>query len=185
MEIVSAGIPGTWIIKPKIWGDNRGFFLESYRASWLESVGTTVSFVQDNLSRSKKGTLRGLHFQLDKPQAKLVTVLQGEVIDILVDVRRGSPTFGEHRAIILNEENRWQLFIPAGFAHGFAVLSETADFYYKCSEYYSPASEKGIAWNDPDLNINWMIDAPLLSEKDTRHPYLKNADLNDLPIYLP
>jgi dTDP-4-dehydrorhamnose 3,5-epimerase len=185
MEIVSAGIPGTWIIKPKIWGDSRGFFLESYRASWLESVGVTVSFVQDNLSRSKKGTLRGLHFQLDKPQAKLVTVLRGEVIDVMVDVRRGSPTFGEHRSVILSEENRWQLFIPAGFAHGFAVLSEIADFYYKCSEYYSPASERGIAWNDPDLNINWMVDDPLLSEKDTRHPYLKNADLNDLPIYLP
>jgi dTDP-4-dehydrorhamnose 3,5-epimerase len=184
MEIVSAGIDGAWIIKPKVWGDSRGFFLESFRKSWLSDVGEQVEFVQDNLSRSKQNTLRGLHYQLNKPQAKLVTVLKGEVLDVLVDIRRGSPTFGQKQTVLLNEENRWQLYIPAGFAHGFAVLSETADFYYKCSEYYSPSSEKGIAWNDPDLAIDWKLDAPLLSEKDTRHPFLKNADLNDLPPFL-
>lgn len=183
MNIENAGIPGSFLIKPKIWGDSRGFFLETFRERWLADAGVSVSFVQDNLSRSKKGTLRGLHYQLNKPQAKLVTVLKGAVLDVFVDIRRNSPTFGQWSAIELNDENRWQLFIPAGFAHGFTVLSETADFFYKCSEYYDAPSERGIRWDDPALGIGWNVENPILSEKDRHQPLLAHVAPEFLPEY--
>ncbi len=183
MTIESAGIPGTWLLKPRVFGDARGFFMETYRKSWMTEAGIDHDFVQDNLSRSRRNTLRGLHYQLNKPQAKLVTVLQGAVLDVFVDIRRGSPTFGQWKSLELNAENRYQLYIPAGFAHGFSVLSDTADFYYKCSCYYDAPSERGVRWNDSDLGIDWQVAEPLLSEKDLNHPNLADVPHHFLPPY--
>jgi dTDP-4-dehydrorhamnose 3,5-epimerase len=155
------------IIEPEVFGDERGFFLETFQAErYAAQVGITLPFVQDNHSRSSKGVLRGLHFQKTKPQGKLVRVVKGEVYDVAVDIREGSPTFGQWEAVILSEENKAQLWVPPGFAHGFVVLSETADFVYKCTDYYDPSDEGSILWNDPDLNIPWPIDSPSLSDKD-------------------
>jgi dTDP-4-dehydrorhamnose 3,5-epimerase len=155
------------IIEPDVFGDERGFFLETVQAErYAAQAGITLPFVQDNHSRSSKGVLRGLHFQKTKPQGKLVRVVKGEVYDVAVDIREGSPTFGQWEAVILSEENKAQLWVPPGFAHGFVVLSETADFVYKCTDYYDPSDEGSILWNDPDLNIPWPIDSPSLSDKD-------------------
>jgi dTDP-4-dehydrorhamnose 3,5-epimerase len=155
------------IIEPDVFGDERGFFLETFQAErYAAQAGITLPFVQDNHSRSSKGVLRGLHFQKTKPQGKLVRVVKGEVYDVAVDIRDGSPTFGQWEAVILSEENKAQLWVPPGFAHGFVVLSETADFVYKCTDYYDPSDEGSILWNDPDLNIPWPIDSPSLSDKD-------------------
>jgi dTDP-4-dehydrorhamnose 3,5-epimerase len=155
------------IIEPEVFGDERGFFLETFQAErYAAQAGITLPFVQDNHSRSSKGVLRGLHFQKTKPQGKLVRVVKGEVYDVAVDIREGSPTFGQWEAVILSEENKAQLWVPPGFAHGFVVLSETADFVYKCTDYYDPSDEGSILWNDPDLNIPWPIDSPSLSDKD-------------------
>jgi len=167
MNIIKTAIPGVLIIEPKIFGDARGFFVETFQADRYAAGGVAGPFVQDNLSRSARGTLRGLHFQNPKPQGKLVTVLRGAVRDVVVDVRVGSPTFGRHMAVDLDDDNRRQVWIPRGFAHGFVVRSESADFFYKCDELYSPADEKVLRWNDPALDIDWGVDAPLLSPRDS------------------
>jgi dTDP-4-dehydrorhamnose 3,5-epimerase len=167
MDIIKTAIPGVLIIEPKIFGDARGFFLETFQAERYAAGGVAGPFVQDNLSRSARGTLRGLHFQNPKPQGKLVTVLRGAVRDVVVDVRVGSPTFGRHLTVDLDDDNRRQLWVPRGFAHGFVVRSDSADFFYKCDELYSPADEKVLRWDDTALGIDWGIDAPLLSPRDS------------------
>ena len=167
MNVVKTKLIDCVIIEPKIFGDERGFFLETFQAErYAELAGITLPFVQDNHSRSSKGVLRGLHFQKTKPQGKLVRVVQGEVFDVTVDIRQGSPTFGQWEAVILSEENKTQLWVPPGFAHGFIVLSNTADFEYKCTDYYDPSDEGSVLWNDPDLDIRWPIVTPILSNKD-------------------
>jgi dTDP-4-dehydrorhamnose 3,5-epimerase len=166
MKIIETAIPGVLIIEPKIFGDARGFFLETFQVERYAASGIAQTFVQDNISRSVKGTLRGLHFQQPKPQGKLVTVLRGAVRGVAVDVRIGSPTFGKHVAADLDEDNRRQFWVPRGFAHGFVVRSDSADFFYKCDELYSPSDESVLRWNDLKLAINWGCDDPVLSARD-------------------
>ena len=173
MNIIETAIPGVLIIEPEIFGDARGFFLETFQAERYAAGGIGGPFIQDNLSRSARGALRGLHFQYPKPQGKLVTVLRGAVRDVAVDVRVGSPTFGRHVAVELDDDNRRQLWVPRGFAHGFVVRSDSADFFYKCDERYSPADEKVVCWNDPELGIDWGVTAPLLSPRDSDGKTLK------------
>jgi dTDP-4-dehydrorhamnose 3,5-epimerase len=177
MNIIETEIQGVYIIEPKVFGDSRGYFFESFSKKEFESKVGPVEFVQDNESKSCYGVVRGLHFQ--KPphaQAKLVRVVKGKVLDVAVDLRKDSPTYGRHVAVELSEDNHRQVFIPKGFAHGFSVLSEEAVFQYKCDDYYAPETEGAVAWNDPELNIDWRIpaDKVILSEKDTRHPLLKD-----------
>jgi dTDP-4-dehydrorhamnose 3,5-epimerase len=181
MQVIPTEIPDVKIIEPKLFGDERGFFLESFQAARYGDAGIAQPFVQDNLSRSARGVLRGLHLQYPNPQGKLVTVLRGRVIDVAVDVRRGSPTFGHHVAVELSEDNRRQFWVPRGFAHGFAVLSDSADFFYKCDDFYSPATEVSVQWNDPELGIDWGIDSPSLSPKDSAGRPL--AAIDNLPVY--
>lgn len=180
MEVIKTEIEGVVIIEPKIFGDERGYFFESFNAAeFARKVGVNTVFVQDNESKSKYGVLRGLHFQKGKfAQSKLVRVVEGRVIDVAVDIRRGSPTFGKHVAVELSKENKRQLFIPRGFAHGFAVLSEEAVFQYKCDNLYAPDHEGAIAWNDPKIGIDWQIrpEDAILSEKDKKHPTLDEAE---------
>lgn len=180
MEVIKTGIEGVVIIEPKIFGDERGYFFESFNAAeFARKVGVNTVFVQDNESKSKYGVLRGLHFQKGEfAQSKLVRVVEGRVIDVAVDIRRGSPTFGKHVAVELSKENKRQLFIPRGFAHGFAVLSEEAVFQYKCDNLYAPDHEGAIAWNDPKIGIDWQIrpEDAILSEKDKKHPTLDEAE---------
>jgi dTDP-4-dehydrorhamnose 3,5-epimerase len=166
MKITPASIPAVLIVEPEIFQDSRGFFFESYNQQLYYQQGITVNFVQDNHSRSVKNTLRGLHYQINPGQDKLVRVVLGEVFDVVVDIRFGSPTFGKWVGIYLSAENKKQLFIPKGFAHGFCVVSEVAEFEYKCSEYYSRSNERGILWDDPQLGIDWPVQDPILSEKD-------------------
>lgn len=167
MNIVQTSLQGCLIIEPKVFGDKRGFFLETFHTSrYAELAGISLSFVQDNYSRSSKKVLRGLHFQKTKLQGKLVSVVRGEVYDVAVDIRKGSSTFGQWVGVILSEENKKQLWVPPGFAHGFVVLSEVADFQYKCTDYYDPSDEGSILWNDPDLAISWPVENPILSDKD-------------------
>ncbi|WP_295460615.1 dTDP-4-dehydrorhamnose 3,5-epimerase [uncultured Pseudomonas sp.] len=169
MQVFDTAIPDVKLIEPKVFGDDRGFFLESFQAErYAQQAGITLAFVQDNHSRSARNVLRGLHFQRSKPQGKLVRVVRGEVLDVAVDIRRGSPTFGNVVSEILSEENKRQLWIPPGLAHGFVVLSETADFEYKCTDYYDPSDEGSLIWNDPDLNIDWRVSDPILSAKDAQ-----------------
>jgi dTDP-4-dehydrorhamnose 3,5-epimerase len=168
MNVIATAFPEVLIIEPKVFGDTRGFFMETFQADRYATNGITTALVQDNLSRSTRGVLRGLHFQNPRPQGKLVTVLRGSVLDVAVDIRVGSPTFGRHQVVELNDENRRQLWIPRGFAHGFLVLSESADFFYKCDEFYSPADEITLRWNDPALGIDWRIDAPRVSARDSQ-----------------
>ena len=179
MNVIQTEIPGVVIIEPRIFKDTRGYFFESFSQRDFDSLVRTVRFVQDNESMSSYGVLRGLHFQ--KPpytQSKLVRVIQGTVLDVAVDIRIGSPTFGKHVAVELSGENHRQFFIPRGFAHGFSVLSEEAVFQYKCDNFYAPQSEGALAWDDPDLGIDWRIpaDMVILSEKDRSHPRLKDMD---------
>lgn len=181
MKVTNTTIPGLLIVEPKVFGDARGFFFESFQAERYAGAGIPGPFVQDNLSRSSKGILRGLHFQEPRPQGKLVTVLRGKVFDVAVDIRKGSPTFGRWFGIELSDENRLQLWVPPGFAHGFCVLSDVADFFYKCTEYYSPENEASILWNDPALGITWPISEPLLSGKDARAVPL--AECTKLPVF--
>jgi len=181
MKILETELAGVLIIEPRVFSDSRGYFFESFQAERYKENGITKEFVQDNVSHSTKGVLRGLHYQLEHPQGKLVFVLTGAVLDVIVDIRRGSPTFGKSVSIELNETNRRQVYVPPGYAHGFCVISETVDFLYKCTDYYSPASERGIAWNDPDLGITWPVSDPILSEKDTRYPRLKDVLEDQLP----
>jgi dTDP-4-dehydrorhamnose 3,5-epimerase len=166
MIVTKTAIPGVLIIEPKLFGDSRGFFTELYQLDRYAMNGMRRQFVQDNLSRSVKGTLRGLHFQYPKPQGKLVTIMRGAVMDVAVDVRVGSPTFGRHVAVELSEDNRRQFWLPSGIAHGFIVQSETVDFFYKCDENYAPEHEHVLLWNDPALAIKWGTDTPLLSARD-------------------
>lgn len=169
MKVIQTKLKDCVIIEPKVFGDERGFFLETFQAErYAAQAGINLPFVQDNYSRSSRGVLRGLHFQIKKPQGKLVRVVQGEVYDVAVDIRQGSTTFGQWEGVILSEENKIQFWIPPGFAHGFLVLSETADFEYKCTDYYDASDEGSILWNDPDLNIPWQIDDPYLSDKDAK-----------------
>ena len=181
MNIIPAAIPEVLIIEPTLIGDERGFFVETFKADRYAAHGIAGPFVQDNLSRSAYGVLRGLHLQSPRTQGKLVTVLRGRVLDVAVDVRRGSPTFGQHVAVELSEENRRQFWVPRGFAHGFVVQSETADFFYKCDDAYSPSDEIVVRWNDPAIGIAWGIDCPSLSARDANAPLL--ADVGELPAY--
>lgn len=173
MNVIETEIPGAIIIEPKAFGDPRGFFLESFQEQRYRDAGIRESFVQDNHSRSGYGVLRGLHFQKKFPQGKLVYVGRGEVIDVAVDIRRDSPAFGKWVAVRLSDENHRQFYVPPGCAHGFCVLSEIADFFYKCTDYYHPEDEGGLRWNDPILNIDWTIDNPKLSAKDENAPLFK------------
>jgi dTDP-4-dehydrorhamnose 3,5-epimerase len=181
MKVVPTELPEVLVIEPRVHGDSRGFFYESFQAQRYAGAGITGSFVQDNLSRSSRNTLRGLHFQEPKAQGKLVQVLRGTVWDVAVDVRRGSPRFGRWVAVELSETTPRQLWIPPGFAHGFCVLSETADFFYKCTELYAPECERSIAWDDPRIGISWPVANPLLSPKDRAAPRLEEAPV--LPSY--
>jgi dTDP-4-dehydrorhamnose 3,5-epimerase len=179
-------IDGVYIIEPKVFGDNRGYFMETYNKEDFVEAGLNMTFVQDNESKSSKGVLRGLHFQRKHSQGKLVRVTSGEVFDVAVDLRTGSPTYGHWEGVILSEENKKQFYIPEGFAHGFLVLSDEAVFNYKCTDLYSPEYDGGVMWNDPDINIKWPIDGIeniLLSEKDKNHPSLKELDLSKYPDF--
>ena len=179
MKLIETGIKDLYIIEPEVFGDNRGYFMESYNKNTFLKLGLDYDFVQDNQSKSKKGVLRGLHFQKKYPQAKLVRVIEGEVFDVAVDLRKNSPTFGKWFGVLLSDENKRMFMIPRGFAHGFVVLSESATFTYKCDEFYHPEDEGGINWNDKEIDIKWPIDfEPILSEKDKRHPCLKEVELD-------
>lgn len=169
MKVIETELPGVVIIEPRVFADNRGFFKETYQTDrYRNEAGIDCTFVQDNVSRSSRGTLRGLHFQIEHAQAKLVQALKGEIFDVAVDVRRDSPHFGKWTGVVLSEENHKQLFVPAGFAHGFFVLSDTADISYKCDNGYHPEHERTLLWNDADVNVNWPVDgvSPILSDKD-------------------
>ena len=179
MKVTPTRIPDVLIIEPKIFGDDRGFFFESFnKKAFEESAGITADFVQDNHSKSAKGVLRGLHYQIKQPQGKLVRVISGEVLDVAVDIRKSSDTFGQWTGVTLSAENKRQLWVPEGFAHGFIVLSDTAEFLYKTTDYYAPEHERCIQWDDTDLAINWQYsNEPLVSEKDAQGLSFKDADL--------
>ena len=179
-EFQKTKIEGVYIITPKVFGDNRGYFFESYNQKDFFNEGIKINFVQDNESKSHRGVLRGLHFQKMHPQSKLVRVVKGEVFDVAVDLRKGSPTFGKYESVILSEENQRQFLIPKGFAHGFLVLSDEAKFVYKCDDFYHPEDEGGIIFNDPDINVNWpFLEGIELSLKDTKHPTFKEVYGNE------
>jgi dTDP-4-dehydrorhamnose 3,5-epimerase len=182
---IDTNLPGVCVIEPDIFGDDRGFFMETYNQRAFAKIGINCTFVQDNQSRSQRGVVRGLHFQLAQPQAKLVRVTLGEVYDVAVDVRIGSETFGRWTGVTLSDENKHMFFVPEGFAHGFCVISEVAEFAYKCSDFYAPDEERGIIWNDPELAIDWPIGdaAPLLSPKDAAYGPLSEMDRHDLPVF--
>ena len=173
MNVIQTALEGVVIIEPKVFGDERGFFLETFQKERYQKLcGIDLDFVQDNHSRSARGVLRGLHFQKTKPQGKLVRVVSGEVFDVAVDINPDSPTYGQYEGVILSAENKRQFWVPPGYAHGFVVLSETADFEYKCTDYYDPSDEGCLLWNDADVAIDWPIDQPTLSEKDAAAPTL-------------
>ncbi len=173
MKVIETALPGVLIIEPKVFGDSRGFFIETFQLERYREIGITQPFVQDNHSRSPHGVLRGLHFQKTRPQGKLVRVSRGAVYDVAVDVDPKSPTFGRYVGVELSDDNHRQVWIPPGYAHGFCVLSALADFEYKCTDLYFPEDEGGVIWNDPDVAIPWPISAPRLSDKDTRNPTLR------------
>lgn len=181
MEITLTAIPGLLILTPKRFGDRRGFFSQTFHAQEYQDAGVPGPFVQDNFSRSARGVLRGLHLQNPNTQSKLVSVMRGTVFDVAVDVRRGSPTFGRHVAVELSEDNGKQFYVPRGFAHGFAVLSETADFFYKCDALYSPKDELVVRWNDPAIGIDWPLTEPQLAPRDAQAPLL--SEIAGLPVY--
>jgi len=182
MKIINTSLPEVLVIEPKIFGDNRGFFYESFQATRYAENGMDKPFVQDNVSRSCKNVLRGLHHQTEQTQGKLVYVITGTVFDVAVDIRKNSPTFGQWTSVILDDKDHRQIYVPPGFAHGFCVLSDYADFIYKCTDYYHPQSELTIKWDDPDINIEWPIDNPILSTKDEQGICLKDIPNNQLPI---
>ena len=175
MNVVPTRLAGLVLVEPEVHGDERGFFLETYRRDRYRSLGIEVEFVQDNHSRSRQGTVRGLHYQTDPGQAKLVRVARGRILDVALDIRIGSPTFGQHESLELDDIRHRQLFVPVGFAHGFAVLSETADVAYKVSSVFDPATEAGIAWDDPALGIDWHVAEPRVSDRDRTNPSLAEA----------
>lgn len=182
MKITPTNLPGVLILEPRVWDDGRGFFLETFNAERFASVGLPTHFPQDNFSRSVRGTLRGLHYQLRRPQGKLISVLSGHVYDVVVDIRRGSPTFGRWFGKHLTAEQREFIWIPPGLAHGFCVLSEFADFSYKCTDTYQPNDDHGVIWSDPGLGIDWPVSEPILSDKDQRYAPL-SAARSDLPLF--
>lgn len=183
MKVVETNLPGCVVIEPAVFGDERGFFFETWNADRYGQLGLPDKFVQSNVSSSARGVLRGLHYQWPNPQGKLVSVLEGEVYDVAVDIRRGSPTFGRWDAVILSAENKRQFWIPEGFAHGFAVLSERAIFSYLCTAQYDKSADANVRWNDADIAIDWPIDAPLLSDKDAAAPFLKDVASDRLPVF--
>ncbi|MDX8397222.1 MAG: dTDP-4-dehydrorhamnose 3,5-epimerase [Mariprofundaceae bacterium] len=184
MKVLETKLPGVLLVEPKVFGDSRGFFLETYnKQRYMEAGFPDIDFVQDNHSRSAKGVLRGLHFQRSHPQGKLVQVATGSVFDVAVDIRVDSPTFGQWYGCVLSEDNHHQLWIPAGFAHGFCVLSEIADFCYKCTDYYDSEDEGGVLWNDVGIGIDWPIESPLLSEKDKMYVGLSDISQALLPSF--
>ena len=172
-----------WELLPNVFRDARGFFLETYHLQKFTGLGIPDAFIQDNHSRSSKGTLRGLHYQLRRPQAKLCRVIEGQVLDVAVDIRLGSPTFGKWTSVLLTAERQNQIFIPRGFAHGFLALTDSVQFLYKCSDFYDPTSEYGILWSDPGLAISWSVENPLVSEKDSKYPTLATILREFLPHY--
>ena len=180
MEIIKTEIPDVLLLKPEVYRDDRGFFLETYREEHLKSKNIDTHFVQDNLSKSQKDTVRGLHYQIEQQQDKLLMVMQGRILDVAVDLRKSSPTFGKYVANELSEDNKHQMFIPRGFAHGFSVLSDSALVYYKCSDYYNPEGERGLYWNDPELDIDWKVSDAIISEKDQGQPRLNEIKEKDL-----
>jgi len=180
MQLVPTTLPGVLVLKPQVIGDHRGFFLETWRKEVFEKAGIADPFVQDNHSRSGKGTLRGLHYQIQQPQGKLVRAVVGEIFDVAVDVRRSSPHFGRWYGTVLSADNKLALWVPPGFAHGFCVLSEAAEVSYKCTTYYAPEFERGLQWNDPEIGIEWpLTSAPVLSAKDRTAPPLSSAETFD------
>lgn len=185
MKVIQTAVPGAMVIEPRVFGDARGFFYESFNEAAYREAGIAARFVQANVSRSARGVLRGLHYQWPSPQGKLVSVLEGEVYDVAVDIRRGSPTFGRWVGAMLTADNHRHFWIPEGFAHGFCVLSDFATFSYQCTTLYEREHDAGIRWNDADIAIDWPVSAPLLSDKDTRAPFLKDVAPERLPVYAP
>ena len=183
MQISTTKLKDVLIIEPRVYNDSRGFFMETFQQANYTNAGIECSFVQDNLSYSIRNTLRGLHFQMPHPQAKLIQVIQGRIFDVAVDIRVGSPTFGLWDGVTLSDANQRQLYVPEGFAHGFCVLSETAYVSYKCSDFYVPDAEGGITYEDPDISIQWPITDPLLSDKDKQYPLLAEIPQENLPVY--
>lgn len=184
MKVIETKIPGVVVIEPQIFGDTRGFFQELWRDERYKDIGIEGPFLQDNLSYSTRGVLRGLHYQHPHSQGKLVSVIQGVVYDVTVDIRIGSDTFGQWVSVVLSGENHRQLWVPPGFAHGFCVLSKTAYFTYKCTDVYTPAAEGGIIWNDPDINIEWPLKEVVLSDKDTQYLRLRDISPARLPVFM-
>jgi dTDP-4-dehydrorhamnose 3,5-epimerase len=184
LKKIETSLPGVWELHPKVFRDERGFFMETYHQGRFAGLGISEVFVQDNHSCSTKGTLRGLHYQLRHSQAKLCRVVEGEALDIALDIRAGSPTFGKWAGVLLSSRTQNQIYIPAGFAHGFLALSETVQFLYKCSEFFDQSDEHGILWSDPDLAIAWGISDPLVSEKDRRFATLQSTPAEFLPRYV-
>lgn len=185
MKVIETSLPGCVVIEPQVFEDARGFFYESFNLDRLATHGLAPAFVQGNVSCSTRGVLRGLHYQWPKPQGKYVSVLEGEVWDVAVDIRRGSPTFGRWTAVLLSAENRRHFWIPEGFAHGFVTLSERALFTYLCTATYDPQADAGIRWNDAQLAIDWPVAEPVLSDKDARAPFLADVSAERLPVYAP
>ncbi len=185
MQRVETSLPGVWELRPTIIADARGFFMETYHAAQFAELGIVDNFVQDNHSRSTRRTLRGLHYQLHHPQAKLCRVVEGEALDVVVDIRSGSPNFGKWTTVILSAQKHNQIYIPGGFAHGFLALTDTVQFLYKCGAFYEINDEYGVLWNDPTLNIAWGIENPLVSAKDTKYSKLADIPLEFLPQYPP
>ena len=183
MQKIDTSLSGVWELRPRVFRDDRGFFLETYKQKKFDELGIAASFVQDNHSCSTKGTLRGLHYQLNHPQGKLCRVVEGEALDVAVDIRVGSPTFGQWTSVLLSAKLHNQIYVPPGLAHGFVALSDTVQFLYKCSDSYDPADEYGVRWDDPDLGIRWGVSNPLLSEKDQKYPFLGEIPLEFLPTY--
>lgn len=183
MQVETTPIPGLLVIKPKSFGDRRGFFLETFQQERYRAAGVDAVFVQDNQSRSLRGALRGLHYQRQRPQGKLVYVTRGRIWDVVVDIRRGSPTFGRWYGQELDDQEHHQVYAPPGVAHGFCVLSEEADFFYKCTDYYQPELEMAVRWDDPELAIAWPLDAPVLSDKDLAAPLLRDIPPEHLPVF--
>ncbi len=183
LKFTEKSLPGVVLIEPKVFDDDRGFFMETFHSEKYNEIGISGPFVQDNHSHSRKGTLRGLHYQLKNSQGKLVSAVKGEILDVAVDIRRGSPGFGRWTGNLLSGKNKRQLYIPEGFAHGFCVLSETADVIYKCTDLYTPGDEYGVFWADETIDIVWPMENPILSEKDLKNPMLKDIEDANLPLY--
>lgn len=184
MKAVATSLPGALIIEPRVFGDSRGFFYESYHEAKFQQLGIEARFVQTNVSRSSRGVLRGLHYQWPQPQGKLVSVLEGEVYDVAVDIRRGSPTFGQWTGVMLTADNHRHFWIPEGYAHGFCVLSESAVFTYQCTALYEQTADRAIRWNDAAIGVDWPLSEPLLSDKDAKAPLLADIAPDQLPAWV-